>query len=265
MEREDREMLQMYREKVLDVNEERVKAAYLKILQNRGCSEAAIVFQALADKPTEVGSKLAQVLRTKRGIRKIMKENRLLKLQHQGHFDNDGIESKKTKITREVNDRQRERQRERNRERQRKRKLEVKGQHLDHFDNDGIIDTMAMDSNDALDKVEDGGGVDEVSSRKGMQKQKQKDVCANHAKFKQNTWNCLAPQSCRYRHKVVERPSSDKKVQRDRKDSHRVTQYKRKGKDRGKDNRTRGKIEVSRRKRWKGRIGKCYKCTVKRY
>merc|ERR1711974_575013 len=109
-------------------NEERVKAAYLKILQNRGCSEAAIVFQALADKSTQVSSKLAQVLRTttfesdmtkinrelndakrdfnraKEKERKIKKEAKLLKLQHLGHFDNDGIESKKTQITREVND-----------------------------------------------------------------------------------------------------------------------------------------------------------------
>ena len=50
-----------------------------------------------------------------------------------------------------------------------------------------------------------------VSHRKSVrQKQKEKDVCLNHERFKQQTWKCLQPKTCKYRDKVVPKPAPTK-------------------------------------------------------
>ena len=75
----------------------------------------------------------------------------------------------------------------------------------------------------AVHEVAKDGKIDGVGNRGGGKaggnKKKEttrpKDVCANHYRFKQATWKCQAPESCKFAKKLAPKPDAAKKEQKD--------------------------------------------------
>ena len=74
----------------------------------------------------------------------------------------------------------------------------------------------------AVNEVNDAGGVDAVTSRGGgkasgnkKKATRPKEVCANHFRFKKDTWKCLTPESCKFAKQLAARPDTAKKEQKE--------------------------------------------------